>query len=333
MTDPPTAQLRAKNLTVDVVIGGHAAPIVNDVSFDVAAGGALGIVGESGCGKSTLALALMGLVGRGVRIRAEALELGDIDLTNRKHLRSHSVRGGKIGMVFQEPMTSLDPAFTVGSQLIEVLRRHHDLSKAQARERAAEILHDVELPDAEQRLNQFPHEMSGGMRQRVCIGLALCGDPSVLIADEPTTALDVSTQAQILELLKRLRRDRNMTVILISHDLGVIADFADHMMVMYAGQVVESGDVFEVFESPKHPYTAALVTSIPNASSGEERLGFIPGSPPPVGEGIQGCAFAPRCDYVDVPRCTSSPVELRRDGAGHAFRCLRSEEISLQGVS
>ncbi len=300
---------------------------VNGVSFQIGEGELLGVVGESGSGKSVTMMSLMKLLpmppaevtnGEVLFQGRNVLDMSDTEL--------RALRGGEIGFVFQDPMTSLNPVFTVGFQLIEPLREHLKLSKREAKKRAAELLTLVGIPSAADRLNDFPHQFSGGMRQRVMIAIALACDPKVLIADEPTTALDVTIQAQILELVKDLRRDLGMGIIWITHDLGVVAGIADRVMVMYGGQVVEHADTRELFRSPRHPYTRALMETIP-ALEGErpERLLSISGTPPTLNAKPSSCPFAPRCAHA-FNRCLKENPQIRQVAAGHDVACWWDSE-------
>ena len=300
---------------------------VNGVSFQIGEGELLGVVGESGSGKSVTMMSLMKLLpmppaevtnGEVLFQGRNVLDMSDTEL--------RALRGGEIGFVFQDPMTSLNPVFTVGFQLIEPLREHLKLSKREAKKRASELLTLVGIPSAADRLNDFPHQFSGGMRQRVMIAIALACDPKVLIADEPTTALDVIIQAQILELVKDLRRDLGMGIIWITHDLGVVAGIADRVMVMYGGQVVEHADTRELFRSPRHPYTRALMETIP-ALEGErpERLLSISGTPPTLNAKPSSCPFAPRCAHA-FDRCLKENPQIRQVAAGHDVACWWDSE-------
>lgn len=302
---------------------------VNDVSFDLRAGELLGVVGESGSGKSVTMMSLLGLLPsppadvRGGTVRFEGEDLLKVDPETLR-----TVRGGKIGFVFQDPMTSLNPVFTVGMQIMEPLRKHMGLDKRAAAARAKELLELVGIPDAGQRLKDYPHQFSGGMRQRVMIAIALACDPKVLIADEPTTALDVTIQAQILELMKELREKLGMAVIWITHDLGVIAGIADRVMVMYGGQVVEHAPVHELFGNPKHPYTRALLTTIPKiAGTREKRLTIIEGQPPILNAAPTSCPFRDRCD-VAFERCAVENPRRYDVGRGHDAACFHVEGVT-----
>ncbi|MDG1338990.1 MAG: ABC transporter ATP-binding protein [Paracoccaceae bacterium] len=305
---------------------------VNDVSFDLAAGELLGVVGESGSGKSVTMMSLIGLLPMPpAEIRAGRVSFDGLDLLNTDVETLRAIRGGKIGFVFQDPMTSLNPTFTVGFQLAEPLRKHMGMNKRQARVRARELLELVGIPDADQRLDDFPHQFSGGMRQRVMIAIALACDPQVLIADEPTTALDVTIQAQILELMKELRTKLGMGVIWITHDLGVIAGIADRVLVMYGGQVVEQAPVRELFENPQHPYTRALLETIPSVSGErEERLTVIEGQPPILGAAPTACPFLDRCD-VATDRCARENPTRVEVASGHDAACFNPGAVPIAG--
>jgi len=288
------------------------------------------VVGESGSGKSVTALSIMRLVDppSGQTVHGQVLYRGR-DLLRLRERELRRVRGCEIGMVFQDPMSSLDPSFTVGDQLVETIRLHCDVGRREARRIAVESLDAVGIADAPRRLGQYPHEFSGGMRQRVVIAIALSCNPSLLIADEPTTALDVTTQSQILELLRDITAERRMAVILITHDLGIVAGFAESVNVMYAGRIVESGDAISVFEQPQHPYTWGLLGSVSRLDRpATARLHAIPGSPPSLAHPPSGCAFHPRCAFADARSLTHVP-DLRIVSGSHAVACHRAEELDL----
>ena len=295
---------------------------VRGVSFELGAGETLGLVGESGCGKSVTALSIMRLLPAAARIVAGEIELaGEGDLTKASKRALRKIRSKRIAMVFQDSMTSLNPLLTVGRQITESLQAHLDLSGRTAQDRAVSLLQEVGVPEPEQRLKQYPHQLSGGLRQRVAVAVALAPDPEVLIADEPTTALDVTIQAQLLELLKREQAERQMALMLITHDLGVVAGMADRLCVMYAGRIVEEGPTERVFAEPRHPYTLGLLRSVPRID-GEigRRLPSIPGNPPPIWEIPAGCPFRSRCSYA-LARCEAEdpPLEpVGRDGQAAA---------------
>jgi oligopeptide/dipeptide ABC transporter ATP-binding protein len=297
---------------------------VDGVSFEVEEGRVLGIVGESGCGKSVTALSIMGLIPKPPAkiVGGEVLWQGR-DLTELAERELEDVRGKEIAMIFQDPMTSLNPTLTIGTQLTETIRRHEDVSRAAARVRAAELLDEVGIPNPKQRLDDYPHRLSGGMRQRVMIAIAISCDPALLIADEPTTALDVTVQAQILDLLEDLRRSHDMAMILITHDMGVVAEAADDVLVMYAGQIVEQAPVLELFDHPEHPYTEALLGALPQVEAAgvrERRLTAIPGRPPDLKDPPPACRFAPRCKYAGHDACSTRMPELREIRPGHLVR-------------
>lgn len=314
--------LDVKGLRTSFFTDDGEVPAVDDVSFHVNAGEILGIVGESGCGKSVTSLSIMDLVPAppGKVIDGEILFKGE-DLAQASERRMRQVRGNEIAMIFQEPMTSLNPVFTIGDQLIEGIRIHKKGSKKKARERAVDILKRVGMPRAEQLLNDYPHQLSGGMRQRVMIAMAMACEPEVLIADEPTTALDVTIQAQILDLMHRLNDEMQTSIILITHDLGVVAEVCERVVVMYAGKVVEEGTVRAIYKNPKHPYTKGLIQSVPDMRSKTERLYSIPGNVPKPGTLKVGCPFAARCDYV-FDRCTVENPQLIDTGNGQKVRCF-----------
>ena len=317
MPDGAAPVLDVKDLKTVFLTRSGEVHAVNSVSFDLRPGELLGVVGESGSGKSVTMMSLIGLLpSPPAEVRQGRVLFDGLDLLNTDDDTLRSIRGARIGFVFQDPMTSLNPVFTVGFQLMEPLRTHMGLSKAQARARAAELLDLVGIPDAAARLKDYPHQFSGGMRQRVMIAMALACDPEVLIADEPTTALDVTIQAQILELVKELRRKLGMAIIWITHDLGVIAGIADRVMVMYGGQVVEHAPVRELFENPRHPYTRALLETIPTVRGKRApRLRVIEGQPPVLGAEPTSCLFRPRCvhamdicDRANPPRIPVGPA-------------------------
>jgi oligopeptide/dipeptide ABC transporter ATP-binding protein len=296
---------------------------VDGVSFQVEEGSVLGIVGESGCGKSVTSLSIMGLVQNPGRVVSGSIRFEGRELTTMPDKELEDVRGKQISMIFQDPMTSLNPTLTIGTQITETLRRHLGLSKADADKRAVSLLEEVHIPDAGRRLRDYPHRFSGGMRQRVMIAIALSCNPKLLIADEPTTALDVTVQAGVLELLDELRRDHGMTMIIISHNMGVIAETAEDVLVMYAGQVVEQASVTDLFDRPEHPYTEALLASLPHIDDSDPRNGrlmTIPGRPPDLLAPPEACRFAARCKYAGSDDCATVPPELREIRTGHWVR-------------
>ena len=301
-----------------------AVQAVDGVSFQVEKGRTLGIVGESGCGKSVTALSIMGLIPKPpARIVSGSVGFGGRDLTTLSERELEDVRGHQISMIFQDPMTSLNPTLRIGTQITETIRRHLGMSKDEARKRAVELLEEVGIPKAAERLDDYPHQFSGGMRQRVMIAIALSCNPQLLIADEPTTALDVTIQAQILDLLERLREEHEMAMIIITHDMGVVAEAADEIAVMYAGQIVERASSFDLFGSPEHPYTEALLGALPQLEGEgirDGRLTAIPGRPPDLVDPPEGCRFAERCPYREQDSCASEPQELRQVRPGHWVR-------------
>jgi peptide/nickel transport system ATP-binding protein len=300
---------------------------VEGVSFSVEKGQTLGIVGESGCGKSVTCLTIMGLNPKRNTISGgEALWKGR-DLLTMKPTDLRQIRGGEISMIFQDPMTSLNPVHTIGRQLVEATLLHRDVTKKVARARALELLKAVGIPRAETRIDDYPHQFSGGMRQRVMIAMALINDPDLLIADEPTTALDVTTQAQILSLMKRLQDEFGSAIIIITHDLGVVAEVADDVLVMYAANVVEQADVHDLFSRPQHPYTWGLMGSLPRLDADVERLTQIPGQPPSLLRPPNGCRFHPRCPYVmEVCKTTVPELKPTQRDQEHLERCHLDEE-------
>jgi peptide/nickel transport system ATP-binding protein len=297
---------------------------VDGVDLSVAKGRTLGIVGESGCGKSVLSLSVMRLVPPPGRIAAGRILFEGRDLLTLPPAEMRDIRGNRIAMIFQEPMTSLNPVFTIGDQITEAMRAHdHTASGAALRARAIEALHRVRIPVAERRFDEYPHQMSGGMRQRVMIAMALACNPDLLIADEPTTALDVTVQAQILDLLRDLQRESGMAIILITHDLGVVAEMADEVAVMYAGRVVERAPGAAIFDDPQHPYTLGLLGSIPKIDETRERLLAIEGAVPPPFDLPRGCRFHPRCVFANETCVTEDPP-LRGIDQAHQVACLRA---------
>ena len=327
--------LGAEDLCTHFVMGSRAAKSVDGVTLTVRRGETLAVVGESGSGKSVTSLSIMRLLshpGRivGGRILYRMRDGSVIDLAQVSEKRMRGIRGREIAMIFQEPMTSLNPLFTVGDQIMEMVRLHEPVTRGEARARALEMLELVEIPAPTKRLDQYPHEMSGGMRQRVMIALALACRPALLIADEPTTALDVTIQAQILDLMRRLQREIGMSILFVTHNLGVVAEIAHEVAVMYAGRVVEQARVAELFARPRHPYTKGLLACIPDpkrdrAGAGSRRmLNPIPGSVPSIMALPQGCSFAPRCPLAE-PACEVAPPPLVEADENHLTRCRRHE--------
>ncbi|MEN1970387.1 ABC transporter ATP-binding protein [Lentibacillus sp. N15] len=317
--------LEIKGLKTSFYTDDGEVPAVDNVNFFINPGEILGVVGESGCGKSVTSLSVMGLVPEPGKVKDGSIRFKEEELTKATKKRMQQIRGNEIAMIFQEPMTSLNPVFTIGSQLIEGIRLHKKISKKQAAKVAVDMLKKVGMPRAEQLLKEYPHQLSGGMRQRVMIAMAMACEPALLIADEPTTALDVTIQAQILDLMKRLNEDFNTSILLITHDLGVVADVCNRIVVMYAGKVVEEGNVDAIFKNPKHPYTEGLIQSVPNMYAKKDRLYSIPGNVPKPGAVKQGCQFAPRCRYA-FDRCTAESPKLLETENGHQVRCFLHEK-------
>jgi len=318
--------LRVEGLQTSFFTDDGEIPAVDNISFQVYPGEILGIVGESGCGKSVTSLSIMGLLPAPQgKIKAGSIFLGDEDLVKASEKRMREIRGNEIAMIFQEPMTSLNPLFKIGNQLMEALRVHKKVSKEEAFQRSVEMLRLVGLPRAEELMNAYPHELSGGMRQRVMIAMALICGPKVLIADEPTTALDVTIQAQILHLMKRLNEKLHTAILLITHDLGVVAQVCQRVIVMYAGKIVEEGDVQTIFQNPKHPYTKGLLQSIPDIRTKKERLFSIPGNVPKPGSIRQGCRFYTRCMFREE-RCRQEDPPYYELENQHRSRCWLHEK-------
>ena len=318
--------LTVDDLRLDFAMAGGRLRALDGVSFVVNRGEVLGLVGESGCGKSVTAMAIMGLLPRhGTRISG-SIRLGDAELLGLREGQWRDIRGNRIGMVFQDPMTSLNPVHTVGLQIAETVRRHRRCSWRAAELRALEMLDRVRIPDAATRVHAYPHELSGGMRQRVMIAMALACDPQLLIADEPTTALDVTIQAQILSLILELRRELGMSVVLITHDLGVVASAADRMLVMYAGRIVEAGKVGDIFARPSHGYTAGLMGALPAMGGERGKLAEIPGSVPRLEGAAAACAYSPRCSFATL-RCAEAPPPLSEVTPGHRAACINADRV------
>ncbi|GGJ83324.1 ABC transporter ATP-binding protein [Pseudomonas matsuisoli] len=322
--------LDVRDLTVR--FAGAPANVVDGLSFSIRAGQTLAVVGESGCGKSVSSLALMGLLPATARVDAQALTLLGESLLDMNERRRLDLRGNRVAMIFQEPMTSLNPAFTIGEQIAESVVRHQKVSADNARRRALEMLDRVRIPAAQQRLAAYPHELSGGMRQRAMIAMALANDPALIIADEPTTALDVTIQAQILALIAELQRESGTAVMLITHDLGVVAEVANDVAVMYAGRVVEHASVNAIFDDPQHPYTIGLMGSMPSSGPREGRLSTIGGRVPTPAEMPEGCRFATRCPFAIAP-CRAARPPLSALAAGHDAACIRAPLENHVGVS
>ena len=302
---------------------------VDGIYFSIEQGETLGIVGESGSGKSVANMSLLGLIPMPPgRIESGAARFGDVDLLACSKAQLRGIRGKRISMIFQDPMTALNPYLTIGAQVMEPLLIHEKCTRADARRRSVEMLEAVGIQDAARRMRAYPHQFSGGLRQRVMIAMALITRPQLLIADEPTTALDVTVQAQILDLIKRLQRELGMAVILITHDLGIVAETCDRVLVMYAGRIVESSRTEALFDKPRHPYTEALMASLPSRRHKGETLYTIPGMPPDLARPIEGCAFAPRCEKADA-RCRTESCDLRDIASGRASACLRVQRGEL----
>ncbi len=309
--------LQVKNLVVEFPGRRGTLRALDDVSFEIASGEILGVVGESGAGKSLTGASIIGLLEPPGRVASGEIVLQGQRIDNLDHEAMRSIRGRKIGAIFQDPLTSLNPLYSVGRQLIETIRTHLPVSEQEARERAIGLLQDTGIPAAAERIDHFPHQFSGGMRQRVVIALALAAEPQLIVADEPTTALDVSIQAQIITLLKRLCKERGAAVMLITHDMGVIAETCDRVAVMYAGRIAEIGPVHDVINRPVHPYTEGLMASIPDMTQDRERLNQIDGAMPRLNAIPSGCAFNPRCPRT-FERCTRERPELRASGTTQA---------------
>jgi peptide/nickel transport system ATP-binding protein len=313
--------LDVEKLAIDIPLSGGMLHPVRGIDFSVQRGETLCIVGESGCGKSLTSLAIMGLLPSAAQRTANTLRFADMDLQSLSETEMSDIRGDRMAMIFQDPMTCLNPSYSIGNQLEEALLRHRDVPRKEARDRAVYLLEKVGITAADSRLRQYPHQLSGGLRQRIMIAMALMCEPDLLIADEPTTALDVTIQAQILLLIRQIQKEFNIGVILITHDLGVVARVADRVAVMYAGQIVEEGTAQEVFKRPLHPYTQGLIDCIPipgKTAAGED-LGSIPGIVPTLLGELSGCTFRERCQYAH-DGCTAD-IELRELSSARGFRC------------
>ena len=322
MTVPPLIEI--KDLRV-LFHGddGRTTHAVDSVDLSVANGATLGLVGESGCGKSVTSLAIMGLLSKHSAHVAGSIQFDGFDLLEASDETLRDLRGNRLAMIFQEPMTSLNPSFTIGDQIIETILRHRGGSRRQARARAIELLRRVHIPSPEKRIDEYPHKLSGGMRQRVMIAMALACDPKLLIADEPTTALDVTLQAQILDLMRELKAASGAAIILITHDLGVVAEVCDEVAVMYAGEIVERAAVGELFASPQHPYTVGLLGSIPRLGRRAAHLATIEGVVPNMTKPPSGCRFAARCPFVG-DACVKAPPPLAQLNPTHWSRCIKA---------
>jgi len=330
-TEAGPSLLTVEGLTLQFATAAGWLTVVEDVGFRVRVGETVGLVGESGSGKTVTSLGVMGLLPRrSARRAAGSVAFGGRELTALDDAAMRRVRGNEISMIFQEPMTSLNPGFTVGNQIAETVRLHRGVSKKAARERAVEMLNLVGIPDARRRADDYPHAFSGGMRQRAMIAMALACEPKLLIADEPTTALDVTIQAQVLDLMRSLQDQLGMAMLFVTHDLGVVADICDRVVVMYAGQVVEDATVPALFSRPRHPYADALLASMPQLGASGDHLHVIPGRVPTPGRFPEGCRFHPRCEHA-VEACSAAPVELLATPDGARVRCLRADELQLLG--
>jgi len=321
--------LDIKNLKTVFYLEHGIARAVNDVSFYLGKGEMIGLVGESGCGKSVTSLSIMRLIQSPPgKIESGSIIFKGHDILSLSESEMRNIRGNDIAMIFQEPMTSLNPVFTIGSQIIEAVVLHQKVGEKEARNRTIEMLKLVGIPDPEQRIDVYPHQMSGGMRQRVMIAMALSCSPEILIADEPTTALDVTIQAQIMDLLAKLREEIGMSVILITHDLGIVAESTDRIEVMYSGIIVEEGNTTDVFRNPSHPYTRGLIQSVPRLDTVKERLHVIKGTVPDSSDIPAGCPFNPRCPLADE-RCRSEVPDFENIGGNHNSRCFKNGQVSI----
>jgi peptide/nickel transport system ATP-binding protein len=322
--------LDVKELRTSFFTDNGEVPAVDNVSFHINEGEIVGIVGESGCGKSVTSLSIMGLIPKPPgKIVGGEIEFEGQDLVHKSEKEMRKIRGNEISMIFQEPMTSLNPLFTIGEQLMEGILIHQNITKKEAAKKSIQIMKEVGLPRAEELMKQYPHQLSGGMRQRVVIAMALTCNPKLIIADEPTTALDVTIQAQILTLMKDINKERNTAIMLITHDLGVVAEVCDRVIVMYAGKVVEEGEVKEIFRNPQHPYTRGLLHSIPQLDVKKERLYSIKGTVPKPGTIKDGCAFYKRCDEAEN-RCQILSPKLTETSASHSVRCWLYDEVGSE---
>jgi len=320
--------LEIEHLSLGVPVSGGLVPAVSDVSFSLKPGQVLGLVGESGCGKTLCAQSILRLgEHQGIGHMQGRIVLDGNDIFAMDNAQLQKVRGGRIGMVFQEPMTALNPVFSIGAQITEVIRLHQDASRVQARKLALDLLEDVGLRDADRLLEQYPDSLSGGMRQRVLIAMAMAGRPDYVIADEPTTALDVSVQARIVQLLRRLQHEHGVGLLLVTHDFGLVAELADDVAVMYAGQIVEQGPVAHIFDRPAHPYTRALLACRPEVAEQGKTLPVISGQVPPPGSWPAGCRFANRCAWADEG-CDQGVPERAWGESAHWARCIHVDRIA-----
>lgn len=317
--------LEVKNLVTTFRINKKEYPVIRDISFEIHENETLCMVGESGCGKSVTTLSVMGLLPENGAVRSGSIKLCGEELLGMSPRQLGQVRGKKMGMIFQEPMTSLNPLLTIGYQLTEGLRQHHGMSKAEAHATAVSYLEKVGIANAEERMKQFPFQLSGGLRQRIMIAMMMSLQPRLLIADEPTTALDVTIQKQVLLLLNRLKQDMKTGILFITHDLGVVAQIADRVIVLYSGSKVEEGATRQIFENPLHPYTNGLIAAVPNVDSDEFEIRPIPGTFPSITEEIGGCRFHPRCPYA-TERCRQEAPQALEYEPGHFVACHKVEE-------
>ncbi len=317
--------LEVRNLNVSFHLTDSSVLAVRDVSFSLEEGKTLGLVGESGCGKSVTAFSILRIVGPPGEIEADGILYRGSDILSLDEGDMRKIRGREIAMIFQEPMTSLNPVFSIGYQLMESIELHTDMKKKKAMEYAVELLGRVGIPNPSKRIHSYPHEFSGGMRQRVMIAMALSASPSILIADEPTTALDVTIQAQILDLLLEIQEERKMALLLITHDLGIVANVADDIAIMYAGEIMEQGETAGIFTDPLHPYSKGLIEAIPTLDDVRDRLKTIPGTVPTIREKPAGCVYHPRCP-IGTEECLAKPVELLVKRPGRLARCIRVQE-------
>ena len=319
--------LSATDLSVTFHAKDEHVRAVTDVSFEIRSGEVLAVVGESGSGKSVTALALMRLHPRNTEITGD-IHFDGMDILSMTEGEMRAIRGRDIAMIFQDPMTAMNPVFTVGDQIVEAIRLHNNVSSKEAWTRAVDLLQLVGVPEPKQRATQYPHEYSGGMRQRAMIAMAISNDPKLLIADEPTTALDVTVQAQVMEVLHDVKEATGSAIMLITHDLGLVAGSADRVQVMYASRLMETGSIDEIFYRSQNPYTKALLSSIPDLEEDQESLAAIPGNPPSLTRPPRGCAFGPRCSMV-IERCVEEPPELLTIEGPHASRCHRASDIEV----
>lgn len=322
----PTALLSVEGLSIELSFAGGSMPVLSDVSFSIESGETVAVVGESGCGKTLTAMSILGLLPHAASVVGGRVMFDGLDVSGMKERELERLRGRRIALVSQDASVGLDPAFRVGNQVAEVVRRHHGTSRAGARARALELLRLVRLPEPEVVARRYPHELSGGMAQRVAIARALAGEPKLLIADEPTTALDVTVQAEILDLLREVQAERDMAILLVTHDWGVVADLCDRAVVIYAGQVVEQADVLPIFNAPLHPYTKALLSATPHKTEGRRALPVIPGNVPKPGQWPIGCHFQARCQYA-TDSCCDRGISLSSPAPSRLTRCIHSDQL------